>query len=184
MNSKRGGSSTARRILCHGPSGFSHNSRICRGAYKHISRIAHPDKNLMRNAYYCAVADIAMEAAQRASSGFLGLRCVLNALLPTAHPHTDVLSLLGVKTGGLCTTPPPGHWALLYPGCHCDSAPFLSCVICDLGGPSEPAIVPELSGPCPLALEGLVERAVSLTYLWCPWPAPGGLCRLRWPGGR
>jgi len=67
MNSKRGGSSTARRILCHGPSGFSHNSRICRDVYKHISRIAHPDKNLMRNAYYCAVADIAMEAAQRAS---------------------------------------------------------------------------------------------------------------------
>ena len=67
MNSERGGGSTARRILSHGLSGFSHNSRICRGAYKHISRIAHPDKNLMRNAYYCAVAEIIMEAAKRTS---------------------------------------------------------------------------------------------------------------------
>ena len=31
----------------------------------------------------------------------MGLRCVLNALLPTAHPHTDILPLLGVKTGGI-----------------------------------------------------------------------------------
>ena len=60
MNSRRGGGSTTRRILSHGLGGFSHNSWKCRGVYKHISRIAHPDKNLMRNAYYCAVADIAM----------------------------------------------------------------------------------------------------------------------------
>ena len=67
MNSERGGGSTARRILSHGLSGFSHNSRVCREVYKHISRIAHPDKNPMRNAYYCTVAEIVMEAARRAS---------------------------------------------------------------------------------------------------------------------
>ena len=67
MNSERGGGSTARRILSHGPGGFSHNTGLCRDVYKHISRIAHPDKNLMINAYYCAVADIAMEVARRAS---------------------------------------------------------------------------------------------------------------------
>ena len=69
MNSERGGGSTAtaRRILSHGLGGLSHNSGLCRGVYKHISRIAHPDKNLMRNAYYCAVAGIVMEAARHAS---------------------------------------------------------------------------------------------------------------------
>ena len=67
MNSERGGGSKARRILGHGPGGFSHNTGLCRGVYKHISRIAHPDKNLIGNAYYCAVAGIAMEAARRAS---------------------------------------------------------------------------------------------------------------------
>ena len=82
------------------------------------------------------------------------------------------------------------RWALafLYPGCHWpanDSAPFLSCVICDLGGPPGPVIV--TNRLVDLALEGLVERAVSSTYLGaCCRPLSGGLChlRLRWPGGR
>ena len=67
VNSERGGGSTARRILSHGLSGFSHNSRTCRDVYKQISLVAHPDKNLMRNACNCAVADIAMEVTRRAS---------------------------------------------------------------------------------------------------------------------
>ena len=60
---------------------------------------------------------------------------------------------------------------LLCPGCHGqahDSAPFLSCVICDLGGPPGPIIV--TGRLADLALEGLVERAVSSTYL-------GACCR-------
>ena len=43
------------------------------------------------------------------------------------------------RTTDLAHNTPPGHWAFLCPGCHWpsnDSAPFLSCVICGLGGPS------------------------------------------------
>ena len=61
--------------------------------------------------------------------------------------------------------------AFLCPGWHWpapDSAPFLSCVICDLGGPSGPVIVTNRLAD--LALEGLLERAVSSTYL-------GACCR-------
>ena len=61
--------------------------------------------------------------------------------------------------------------ALLYPACHGqahDSAPFLSCVICDLRGPPGPVIV--TNHLADLALDGLVERAVSSTYL-------GACCR-------
>ena len=45
----------------------SHDSAVCRDVYKHIARMAHPDKNPTRDAYHCAVADIAMDAAQRVS---------------------------------------------------------------------------------------------------------------------
>jgi hypothetical protein len=61
------GGHTARRILSHGNGGFSHDSAVCRDVYRHIARMAHPDKNPMRDAYHCAVAGIVMDAAQRAS---------------------------------------------------------------------------------------------------------------------
>ena len=84
----------------------------------------------------------------------LAHRCILppwceNPVVPAQHPR-GALTL-----------------AFLYPGCHWpanDSAPFLSCVICDdLGGPPGPGIV--TNHLADLALEGLVERAVSSTYL-------------------
>ena len=86
MNSERGGGSTARRILSHGLGGFSHNSGVCRDVYKHISRVAHPDKKLMRNAYYCAVAEIVMEAARRASG----------IVTSSSSPDRDAFSLVPV----------------------------------------------------------------------------------------
>ena len=39
---------------------------MCREVYKHIARVAHPDKNPVRSAYHCAVAGIVMETIQRA----------------------------------------------------------------------------------------------------------------------
>ena len=58
-------------LLCHLASEFlelSHNSAVCRDVYKHVARMVHTDKGpTTRSAYHCAMADIAMEAAQRAS---------------------------------------------------------------------------------------------------------------------
>ena len=34
--------------------------------YKHIARVAHPDKNPVRSAYHCAVAGVVMDTIQRA----------------------------------------------------------------------------------------------------------------------
>ena len=39
---------------------------MCRDAYKHIARVAHPDKNPVRSAYHCAVAGVVMDTMQRA----------------------------------------------------------------------------------------------------------------------
>ena len=66
-NSARGGGSTARWILSHENGGFSHNTGTCRDVHKHISRLAHSDKNPKRGAYHCAVAEIVMNVAQRAA---------------------------------------------------------------------------------------------------------------------
>ena len=63
----RGGRSTARRILSHGHMGFPRDDTECREVYRIIARIAHPNKNLARDAYHCTIADIAMDTAQRAS---------------------------------------------------------------------------------------------------------------------
>ena len=65
-NPTRGGGHTARCILSHGRGGFPHDSAVCREVYKHIARVAHPDKNPVRSAYHCAVAGIVMETIQRA----------------------------------------------------------------------------------------------------------------------
>ena len=66
-NPTRGGGYTARRILSHGYGGFSHDSAVCRDVCRLIARMAHPDKNLTRDAYHCAIAEVAMDTAQRAS---------------------------------------------------------------------------------------------------------------------
>ena len=39
----------------------------CRDLYRPIARMAHPDKNLTRDAYHCAIAGVVMDTAQRAS---------------------------------------------------------------------------------------------------------------------
>jgi len=51
-NPTRGGGHTARYILSHGRSGFPHDNAVCRDVYKykHIARVAHPDKNPVRDA--------------------------------------------------------------------------------------------------------------------------------------
>ena len=78
----------------------------------------------------------------------MGRRCVLNALLPTAHPHTDVFVSLVVKTGGPCPIPPPGIGALCTLLSY-DSAPFLSCGKFPSGVRQGPVIACHLSGPSP-----------------------------------
>ena len=65
-NPTRGGGHTARCILSHGRGGFPHDNAVCRDVYKHIARVAHPDKNPVRDAYHCAVAGVVMDAMQRA----------------------------------------------------------------------------------------------------------------------
>ena len=39
----------------------------CRDLYRPIARMAHPDKNLTRDAYHCAISGVVMDTAQRAS---------------------------------------------------------------------------------------------------------------------
>ena len=63
----RAGGSTARRILSHGHTGFPRDDAECREVCRIIARIAHPDKSLARDAYYCAMAEMVMDTAQRAS---------------------------------------------------------------------------------------------------------------------
>ena len=65
-NPTRGGGHTARCILSRGRGGFPHDNAVCRDVYKHIARVAHPDKNPVRSAYHCAVAGIVMDTMQRA----------------------------------------------------------------------------------------------------------------------
>ena len=65
-NPTRGGGHTARCILSRGRGGFPHDNAVCRDVYKHIARVAHPDKNPVRSAYHCAVAGIVMDTIQRA----------------------------------------------------------------------------------------------------------------------
>ena len=57
----------ARRILNHASVGFPRDTAVCKDAYKFIARMAHPDKNQTRDAYHCAIAEIVMDTAQRAS---------------------------------------------------------------------------------------------------------------------
>ena len=66
-NPDRGGGHTARRILNHASVGFPRDTAVCKDAYKLIARMAHPDKNQTRDAYHCAMAEIVMDTAQRAS---------------------------------------------------------------------------------------------------------------------
>ena len=60
------GGHTARCILSHGQSVLSRSDAVCHDVYKHIARVAHPDKNPVRNAYHCAVAGVIMDTIQRA----------------------------------------------------------------------------------------------------------------------
>ena len=66
VNPTRGGGHTARCILSHGQRALSRDDAVCHDVYKHIARVAHPDKNPVRNAYHCAVAGIVMDTIQRA----------------------------------------------------------------------------------------------------------------------
>ena len=66
VNPARGGGYTARRILSYGKGVLSRDDAVCRDVYKHIARVAHPDKNPVRNACHCAVAGVVMDAIQRA----------------------------------------------------------------------------------------------------------------------
>ena len=61
-----GGGNTARRILSH-TYALPRDNAVCRDVYKFIARMAHPDKNLTRDAYHCTMAGIIMDTAQRAS---------------------------------------------------------------------------------------------------------------------
>ena len=67
VNPARGGGYTARCILSHGQGVLSRDDAACREVYKHIARVAHPDRNPVRDAYHCAVAGIVMDIVQRAS---------------------------------------------------------------------------------------------------------------------
>ena len=66
VNPDRGGGNTARRILSH-TYGLPRDNAVCKDVYKLIARMAHPDKNRTRDAYHCAMAEIVMDTAQRAS---------------------------------------------------------------------------------------------------------------------
>ena len=66
VNPVRGGGYTARCILSYGKGVLSRDDAVCRDVYKHVARVAHPDKNPVRNAYYCAVAGVVMDTMQRA----------------------------------------------------------------------------------------------------------------------
>ena len=66
VNPARGGGYSVRCILSYGKGVLSRDGAVCRDVYKHIARVAHPDKNPVRNAYHCAVAGVVMDTIQRA----------------------------------------------------------------------------------------------------------------------
>ena len=65
-NPDEGGRRTAKRILSDGYSGLCHNSNTHHNIYKRISLIAHPDKNVTRDTFHCALAHLVMESIQKA----------------------------------------------------------------------------------------------------------------------
>ena len=65
-NPNEGGHRTAKRILSDGYSGLCHNSHTHHNIYKRISLIAHPDKNVARDTFHCALAHLVMESIQKA----------------------------------------------------------------------------------------------------------------------
>ena len=65
-NPDEGGHRTAKRILSDGYSGLCHSSNTHHSIYKRISLIAHPDKNVARDTFHCALAHIVMESIQKA----------------------------------------------------------------------------------------------------------------------
>ena len=65
-NPNEGGHRTAKRILSDGYSGLCHNSSTHHNIYKRISRIAHPDKNVTRDTFHCALAHLVMESTRKA----------------------------------------------------------------------------------------------------------------------
>ena len=65
-NPDEGGRRTAKRILSDGYSGLCHNSNTHHNIYKRISRVAHPDKNVTRDTFHCALAHLVMESTRKA----------------------------------------------------------------------------------------------------------------------
>ena len=65
-NPDEGGRRTAKRILSDGYSGLCHSSNTHHNIYKRISLIAHPDKNVTRDTFHCALAHLVMESIQKA----------------------------------------------------------------------------------------------------------------------
>ena len=65
-NPDEGGHRTAKRILSDGYSGLCHNSNTHHTIYKRISRVAHPDKNVTRDTFHCALAHLVMESIRKA----------------------------------------------------------------------------------------------------------------------